>query len=132
VIERLLRTLAIVLSLNVAVGFVLFAVDDFARASNESRALIAGNVAPDPLPRAEREREQVNSRAREYVDDANDILLRPFTGLVANASSRWAQRGITTLLGLLVYGFLLGFFARYARGRGGRPATDRRPQVSRS
>jgi hypothetical protein len=132
VIERLLRILAIALSLTVASGFVLFALDDFARASNASRDRIAGNESADPAPRAERERERVNSRAREYIDDANDVLLRPFAALVTNDRSRWAQRGIPTLLGLLVYGFLLGYFARYTRGSGGRPARDRRPQVSRS
>ena len=68
---------------------------------------------------------------REYIDDANDVLLRPFAGLVANDTSRWVQRGVPALLGLLVYGFLLSFFARYARGFGS-PVRDRRRPVSQS
>jgi hypothetical protein len=131
VIERPLRILATVLSLVVAAGFVLFAIDDFSRASNQSRDRIAGNARPDPTPRAEREREQRNSTIREYIDDANDVLLRPFTGLTAHDNSRWVQRGVPALFGLLVYGFLLGFLARYARGWGG-PVSDRRRPVSQS
>ena len=119
------------LSLIVAAGFTLFAIDDFSRASNESRDRIAGNARPDPTPRAERERELRNSRVREYIDDANDVLLRPFAGIVANDRSRWVQRGVPALLGLLVYGFMLGFLARYARGFGG-PVRDRRRPVSQS
>jgi hypothetical protein len=118
VLERPLRILAIVLSLLVTAGFALFAIDDFARASNESRDRIAGNARPDPTPRAERQREQRNSKGRELIDDANDILLSPFAGLVTNDHSRWAQRGIPALLGLLVYGFLLGYLARFMRGHG--------------
>jgi hypothetical protein len=118
VLERPLTILAIVLSLIVAVGFGLFAIDDMARASNNSRDRIAGNARPDPTPVAERQREQRNSRGRELIDDANDILLRPFAGLVAHDNSRWAQRGIPALLGLLVYGFMLGYVARYAHGHG--------------
>jgi hypothetical protein len=112
------RIVAIVLSLLVAAGFLLFAVDDFSRASAQSRDRIEGIEAPDPTPTAERTREQRNGRARELVDDANDVLLRPFAGIVADASSRWVRRGVPALLGLLVYGFLLGYLARYTRGFG--------------
>jgi hypothetical protein len=131
VLERPLRIVAIVLSLIVAAGFTLFALDDFTRASNESRDRISGNARPDPTPRAERERELRNGRVREYIDDANDVLLRPFTGIVTNDRSRWVQRGVPALFGLLVYGFLLGFLARYARGWG-RPVRDRRRPASQS
>ena len=131
-LERLLRSIAILLSLLVAAGFTLFAIDDFGRASNASRDRIAGNARPDPTPVAERQREARNSRARELVDDANDVLLRPFAGVVTNDRSRWAQRGIPALLGLLVYGFGLGYLARFARGHGGRVVTGIRRPASRS
>jgi hypothetical protein len=131
VIERPLRILSIVLSLLVVAGFTLFAVDDFTRASNESRDRIAGNARPDPTPRDERAREQRNSTGRELIDDANDVLLRPFAGIVANDHSRWARRGVPALLGLFVYGFMLGFLARFARGHGG-VATGRRRLASQA
>ena len=107
-----------VLSLLVVAGFTLFALDDFSRASNQSRARIAGFEAADPTPAAEHAREERNGRGRELVDDANDVLLRPFAGVVADDSSRWVQRGVPALLALLVYGFLLGYLARYTRGHG--------------
>jgi hypothetical protein len=121
--------LGIVLSLVVAAGFTLFALDDFTRASNATRDRISGSARPDPTPRVERERELRDSRGREYIDDANDVLLRPFNGIVANNRSRWVQRGVPAIFGLLVYGFLLGFLARYARGFGG-PVRDRRRPAS--
>jgi hypothetical protein len=117
VIERLLRTVAIVLSLIIAAGFCLFAVDEFDRASSAQRNELAGHEVVAPTPAGERERERRNSTAREYIDDANDVLLKPFAGIV-NSGSRWAQRGVPTLLGLFVYGFLLAFLARFMHGRG--------------
>lgn len=117
-IERLLRTLAIVLSLIVASGFVLFAVDDFDRASSSSRNRITGDpTATAPTAAGEREREKRNSKGREYIDDANDVLLKPFASVSEDADSRWVRRGVPTLLGLLVYGVLLGFASRYAKAR---------------
>ncbi len=120
-LERLLRSLAVVLSLIVAAGFVLFAMDDFDRASSSSRSRIAGDpAATDPTPAGERERERRNSKAREAIDDANDVLLRPFAGVSQHADSRWVRRGVPALLGLLTYGVLLGFLARYTKAHGGR------------
>lgn len=135
-IERALRTLAVALSLVVAGGFVLFAVDDFDRASNSSRNRIIGeSVATAPTPAGERERERRNGDVREAIDDANDVLLRPFAAITENDDSRWVRRGVPALLGLLVYGLLLGFLSRYAKGHGGRrlarPTGTRRP-ASRS
>jgi hypothetical protein len=118
VLERPLRIVAMILSLLVVAGFTLFALDDVGRASAQSRDRVAGIDAPDPTPAAERTREQRDGRARELVDDANDVLLRPFAGIVADAPSRWVQRGVPALLGLLVYGFLPGYLARYTRGFG--------------
>ena len=36
---------------------------------------------------------------------------------VSSDDSRWAQRGVFAVLALLVFGFGLGFLARFARGR---------------
>jgi hypothetical protein len=115
VFERPLRYLSITLTLIVSAGFILFALDDFDRASDSSVDRIAGYTATDPTPSGERERERRHSKARELIDDANDVLLRPFAALTANDDSRWMRRGIPALLGLLVYGVLLGFAARYTK-----------------
>jgi hypothetical protein len=117
VLERSLRTIAIVLSVIIALGFCLFAVDEFKRASSGQTNELKGYEKAAPSPAGERQRERRNSTVREYIDDANDILLKPFAGFV-NSGSRWVQRGVPTLLGLLIYGFLLGYLARFMRGRG--------------
>ncbi len=118
-LERPLRYLAICLSLIIAAGFVLFAVDDFDRASESSRSRIAGDFdATDPTPAGERERERRHGDVREAIDDANDVLLRPFASIADTADSRWVRRGVPALLGLLTYGFVLAYAARFAKGRG--------------
>jgi len=118
VLERPLRWLAIILSLIVAVGFVLFAVDDFDRASSNSTNRILDNPsAADPTPTGERQRERRHGDVREAIDDANDVLLRPFASVTEHSKSRWARRGVPALLALLVYGFLLGYLARFTKGR---------------
>lgn len=118
--ERPLRCLAIALSLIVALGFTLFALQDIDRASAASESRITNSmVAASPSPAGERERERRHGDVRELIDDANDVLLAPFAGLTENSESRWMQRGIPALLGLLVYGFGLGYLARFATARGG-------------
>jgi hypothetical protein len=117
VLERPLRIASIVLSIILVAGFALFAIDEFNRASSAQRNELKGYEKPDPAPADERAREARNSNLREYIDDANDILLRPFAGIASN-TSRWTARLVPTVLGLLLYGFLLAFLARFMRGRG--------------
>ena len=134
-LERPLRYLAIALSLVVAAGFVLFALEDIDRASADSRSRIAGYEATNPSAASERERERRHGGVREAIDDANDVLLAPFAGVSDGAESRWARRGVPTLLGLLTYGVGLGFLARFTKARGGRPRApvmDTRRPASRS
>ena len=130
--ERFLRYLAITLSAIVALGFVLFALDDIGRASEQEQARIANSpsfTVADPTPAGERAREQRNSKTREYIDDANDVLLKPFASVAASSNSRWMQRGVPAGIGLLLYGFGIGFLARYAKARGSSFSSGtRRPQ----
>lgn len=129
--ERLLRILAISLSLIVAAGFTMFAVDEFNRASSHQTNELAGYEQPNPTPAGERQREQRDGTVREYIDDANDVLLKPFTGIVG-PGSRWAQRGVPTLLALFFYGFGLGYLSRFMRGRGKAPVLRMTPRPRRS
>ena len=126
--ERPLRYLAIALSLIIAIAFTLFALEDIGRASEQSEHRVAGYSATNPSPAGERERERRHSEVREAIDDVNDVLLSPFAGVTVNSTSRWAQRGVPAMLGLLVYGFGLGYIARWMTARGGphpRPAQRR-------
>ncbi len=106
------------MTLVVAVGFALFALDEISRASRATQERIAGYEATDPAQPAERTRERRNGRARELIDDANDLLLRPFAAVVPADADRWVQRGLPALLGLFLYGFLLSYVARYGRAHG--------------
>ncbi len=117
----LLRLVSVVASLIVLASFVMFAIDESRTASDASTRAIAGQVAaaaPDPTAREETLREQAHSKPREAVDDVDDILLKPFAWAAEGSGSRWARKGVPTLLALLIYGFALGFVARAIRIRG--------------
>jgi len=117
VLERPLRILAIALSLIIFAGFGLFALDELDRASTKQTDELAGFERADPTPAGETQRERRNSNVREYIDDANDILLKPFAG-VADNGTRWVQRMVPAGIGLFLYGFVLAYLARFAKGRG--------------
>ncbi len=95
----------------------MFAVDEFDRASGGQRNELAGFEQADPTPIGEEQREKRHSKVREYIDDANDVLLKPFAN-ISDSGSRWVQRGLPTLLGLALYGFLVAYLARFMKGRG--------------
>jgi hypothetical protein len=120
VLEGFLRLAAMVTSACVLLGFVLFALDESSTASQKSQDAIAGRKASyttDPSPEQERARERAHSAPREFVDDINDVLLAPFAWIEPESANRWLRRGVPTLVALIVYGFGLGFLARYAHGR---------------
>ena len=124
-LERPVRYLAIALSLVIAIGFTLFALEDIDRASASSEQRIRGYTATSPSPAGERERERRHAQPREAIDDVNDVLLSPFAGITENQTSRWERRGVPALIGLLVYGFGLGYLARFMTARGGSPRRAR-------
>lgn len=115
-IERALRTASLVASALVIIGFAFFAIDQTQEASERSRDRIAGIREADPPPDTERRREREHSAVREFVDDANDLLLKPFAQIVTSKEP-WVNRGLPALMALAVYGFGLGYLASYARGR---------------
>jgi hypothetical protein len=108
----LVRLLAIVASAIVALSLVLFAIDQSSEGSaNQVRAIDDQTrvqtpeavEAPDPTPAAERVREQDHSKAREDIDDANDVLVKPFSSL-ARGHGVWPERLVPGVLALLLYG----------------------------
>jgi hypothetical protein len=120
VIERVLRFAAVACSLLVIAGWGWFAVDQTSAASKTTQAEIAGDAAsqdPSPDPDTERDRERSNSQLHEWVDDANDVLLRPFSAIADGSDSKWVRRSVPAILALLVYGLGIGMLARVAAGR---------------
>jgi hypothetical protein len=120
VLERLLRYAAIACSLLVVAGWGWFAYDQTNEASDKTQQEIAGQPVAalvDPSPDAELARERVNGDVHEVIDDANDVLLRPFAPLVDGQDSKWLRRTLPAVLALLVYGFGLGVLSRFLADR---------------
>ena len=116
----LIRWIAILTSVVVALGFLMFAVDEIDRGSKQQQDALARGLSdlepdasinsPNPTPAEEKARERAHGSVREAIDDANDVLLAPFAGLI-ESDNAWVQHGVPSLLALLVYGLGLGTLA---------------------
>jgi hypothetical protein len=111
----LIRFVAIAISVIVVLGFAMFAVDETDKGSKAQQAKLErelGSTADPIAPTDSQEvvRERDHGAVREAIDDANDVLLRPFVDLV-DSDSAWVNHGIPALLALLIYGFGLGLVA---------------------
>ncbi|MDX6642476.1 MAG: hypothetical protein QOD76_438 [Solirubrobacteraceae bacterium] len=115
VIERAIRAVGIVASAIVLISFGLFALDQARAGSQREQDKLAQQDSADPTAAQERQREKKHSGVREGIDDADDFLLSPFTG-IADSGGDWVRRGVPAGIALVVYGFGLGFLARFARG----------------
>jgi hypothetical protein len=122
VIATVLRWAAILASAFVALSFMFFAVDQTSSASQNSVREIAGqsNVKaesvtklPNPPRAVENVRERENDGFHEFVDDVDDVLLAPFTG-ISNSDNIWIRRTIPALIALLLYGVVGMYLARAA------------------
>lgn len=113
-IARLLRLAALLVSAVVIVSFVLFAVEQAGAASDAQRRALGSIHGPAPTDRSEQKREARNGEVREYIDDANDSLVSPFTGLV-EGQGVWVRRVVTGLLAVLLYGVVVTIGANYVR-----------------
>jgi hypothetical protein len=109
----LIRICAVAAATLVALSFVFFAVDQLGAGSEKQVQALRSDTErgssraeldePAPEPAVERAREARHSSVREYVDDADDVLLAPFTGLI-DTDQIWVQRLVPGLLALLLYG----------------------------
>ena len=114
-IARVLRWASTVAALILILSFGLFALDE-ARAGSERQVqrLEDANRA-DPGDRDEAVREREHSAVREVIDDANDVLVKPFADVV-KSDDIWVQRGVPTLIAFLLFGVALRILANYLRG----------------
>jgi len=113
VLESPLRLFSIFACLIIIAGWLAFAVDQTRDGSEASQRDIAGQVASTQPATVH------HGSVRRTLDDANDKLLSPFDGLVSANSGDWTRHTLPAVLGLLIYGFGVGYLARFARGRGG-------------
>jgi hypothetical protein len=110
----LVRLLALAASAVIALSLIMFAVDQSNSGTEAQLRSLEGQPqttvrsqdevdAPNPGPAAERAREAQHSSVREAIDDGNDLLAGPFTG-VAPSDNVWVERLVPAALGLLLFG----------------------------
>jgi hypothetical protein len=124
-IARLVTWVSTVAALVVLASFAMFAVDQAQNGSKHQVSKLAGELdtttattnvnQANPSPKTERQREKMHGQPREAIDDADDVLIKPFTG-IANSSSIWVQRGVPALLAFLLFGVGLRIAATYLPG----------------
>jgi hypothetical protein len=114
------RWASLIASAFVVLGFVFFLVNQTSTASKNQVVAITGGTdvkaesatkVPNPSPAVEKLREKENDKLHEFVDDVNDVLLAPFTGII-NSDSIWVIRLFTLGCALLIYGLLGQYLAR--------------------
>ena len=114
----IVRLVAILCSGVVLLGFAFFATDELDRGSQTQQASWTVSSGVPSMTRLRSRRlltrrpraSSVNGTFREWVDDANDVLLGPFTGIV-DSTDRWVTHGVPAMLALLLYGLCLGTLA---------------------
>jgi hypothetical protein len=111
VLDVALRGIALVACAIIALSFGLFASE---QAGDASQGQVSAVV--DPGGSTERQREAHHTKARELIDDVDDVILRPFAAAVGS-DNVWVKRGVPTLLGLFAYGLLLLYLARLIKVR---------------
>ena len=119
-VEAAIRWASLIACAFVTLSFLFFAVNQTSTASqNQVKAISgAGGVkaesatkVPNPPPAVERVREQENDKFHEFVDDVDDVLLAPFTGIV-DSNNIWVRRLVPLTLALLIYGLAGQYLAR--------------------
>jgi predicted PurR-regulated permease PerM len=123
VIASTVRWASIIACSFVTLSFLFFVVNQTSTASQNQTNAITGAASvhtdeltklPNPPPAVEKVREKENDKFHEFVDDVDDVLLAPFTG-ISNSSSIWVRRLIPLGLALLIYG-LGGLYLARALG----------------
>ena len=128
-ISRLVTWASTIAAIVIAASFTMFAVDQARDGSKQQVAKLGRGLEPtnaatnvnqaDPSPQTERAREKTHGQVRESIDDVDDVLIKPFTGVV-HSNSIWSQRGVPALIAFLLFGVGLRIAAAYLPGGGRR------------
>lgn len=112
VLESSLRYFSVIASVLVIAGWLAFAVDQTRDGSQASQAGITNQVVANPPVT-----EVHHGAVRQKLDDVNRTLLTPFRGITSSTDGDWVRHSVPAVLALLMYGFGVGYLARFARGR---------------
>jgi hypothetical protein len=125
VIARAVTWASTIAALVLLASFGMFAVDQANNGSKQQVAKLGSEIETgavktnvnqaDPSPKTEREREKQHGDVREAIDDVDDVLVSPFTGVV-DSNSIWTQRGVPTLIAFLLFAVGLRILAAYLPG----------------
>jgi hypothetical protein len=130
-ITNSLRFVSLVATAIIVLSFGMFVIDQSRNGANQQIAALNADAQgvrqsptdasrnidqANPSDAVKRERSKRHSALREKVDEADDILLKPFAS-IAPSKSIWVQRTVPALLALLVFGFGLRLAANYVSGR---------------
>jgi len=109
---KLIHYAVIAACVLVVLGFAGFAADEMRAGSQHQQQKVANDMN-DPTGGAttEAKRARQHAKVREMIDDANDVLLAPFTPAVKSSHDIWVKRGVPALLALLAYGLLVALIA---------------------
>jgi hypothetical protein len=113
VITKVLVYLAVGCCALITVSFGMFALDQASGASTQQVQQLSSDTADASVQSATA---PAKSQPRRFIDGATRALTSPFSALLSSMRSPWAQESVVTVLGLLVYGFGLGYLARFSRG----------------
>ena len=94
----------------VIASFAVFAIDQTKGASDRQQKVLNGQAVEGPGAKSGGSHE---GGVHKAIDEASGQLTSPFSGVLSGSSSEWAIRSVKLLLALLVYGFGLGFLARF-------------------
>jgi hypothetical protein len=115
-LQSALRWASTIACAILVLSFGLFAIEQAKGGTKREVQKLGGINDPSPSAATERQREKQHGKVREAIDDADDVLIEPFAGVV-NSGSIWAKRGVATLLALLAYGVLARILIGYLPGR---------------
>ena len=112
-IKRTLLLASTVCTLIIVASFAMFAIEKANAGSTQQQDKIVSIDAPNPTPQQEHARAKKHTKLRELVDDASDVLTKPFDG-ITSSQNIWVERGVPALLAFLLYFVVLRVLAGYA------------------
>jgi hypothetical protein len=108
----ILKWASLICCLFMVLSFGLFAEHQVAGAATRQAAEVeTGQLTSRPAAAVHK-----TAQPRRFINGVAGDLTSPFSGVISSDNA-WVRQGIPTLLGLLVYGFGLGYLARWSNGR---------------